>query len=119
MITYQVNEGSSAKLTGVLKDQAGNLLGSAGVASLTAELYDKNTDTSIFGVKDILNVNGGELDSVGNFAYTFAPSDNAIVTAGVRGYERHILLVEWSYDGGSKAGKQEFEVAVKNLSHVP
>jgi hypothetical protein len=40
-----------------------------------------------------------------------------IVDQSVVGSEVHVLLLAWEYSGGKK-GKQEIEIAVKNISKV-
>jgi hypothetical protein len=118
-MAHQVNEQVTALLTGIFKDEAGNLLGSANMTALVGTLYDRKTGTVIngFNEKNLLNANGGTLDGSGNFSLLLTPADNAIVDQSVVGSEVHVLLLAWEYSGGKK-GKQEIEIAVKNISKV-
>lgn len=120
-MVHELNEGVSATLTGVFKSDTGSLIGSGQMSTLSATLYDKVSGSIINSrnKQNILNTNGGTLDGSGNFAFEFLPADNAILTASIAGAEHHVLLLEWTYQGGAKAGKQEFQMAVRNLSKVP
>lgn len=68
--------------------------------------------------QSILNVNGGTVDAQGNFSFKFSPADNAIQDQATVGSELHILLIEWTYQSGNDAGKQEFQVGVRNVGMI-
>lgn len=83
--------------------------------------------TGIINSRDrvnILNANGGTLDSSGNAAFTMAILDNVIFspnTIAVGEIERHILLFEWTWDTLTslpKRGSREVKIDVKNLGKV-
>ncbi|MFN0156759.1 MAG: hypothetical protein ACKVRP_01650, partial [Bacteroidota bacterium] len=67
----------------------------------------------------VLGANGGALDVSGNFTLDLSPLDNPVMSSTIIGAEHHVLLLEWTYQSGAKAGKQELTLAVKNLSKVP
>ena len=112
-------EGGTSYITGVLRDETGALVDGDDLTTLTLTLYDEATDTIINDQyqTDILNANGGSVDSEGNFTLTLLPEDMPIVTAGMR-RELHIALIEWTYPA-DKAGWQDFAFIVTALHQPP
>lgn len=116
---FAVNELCSAFITGVLKDQLGNGIPSSSFSSVGLTLYDKNTG-NIINSRDhvsILNVNGGSIDSSGNFSWEMTSNDNPILDDSLS-IENHVALIEFTYAGGRK-GKAEVKIEVVNLAKVP
>lgn len=109
-----VAELASGKLSGTLVDLDG--VGFKPTA-LTAEIYDAATRDVIRAKASVLDVNGGTVDADGNLELELTPANNAIV--GHRREERHILLLEWTWDAATKAGKHEVHFTVRNLDRVP
>jgi hypothetical protein len=114
-----VVEKGTARITGTLVDESGNALPAAQVQTLTCTLYDRESGGILGGrnAQNILNVNGGTLDSSGNFVLELKNLDHAILDAA-RQFELHVALVQWTYATGTKPGRQEFRIAVRNLRKV-
>lgn len=115
-----INEGMSLYLTGSLQDHAGVVIPSAGVSTLKLWVTDEATGAVINGRSgvSILNTNGGTLHATsGAWTLLLRSADAPIVTPGT-GYERHLVLVEWTYNGGADKGSKEMVVTVRNLSQV-
>ena len=118
-MSFTVNELCSSKIKGVLKDENDNGIDTANVSALTVTLYDDVTE-AIINSRDhlnILNVNGGSVDSQGNFSWLMSPSDNPILNDSL-GTELHHALIEFTYTGG-KQGKKVVDIGVVNLVKVP
>lgn len=117
-----INEGSSLYLTGTLTDHAGEVLPLASVASLTLRLTDERSGAVINGRSgvSILNANGGTLHPTsGAWTLQLRSADAPIVnTSAPPAYERHLLLVEWFYNGGVDKGSKEMVITVRNLPEV-
>lgn len=115
---FPANQNSNAKYSCVLKDENGAAIPAASMNTLTLTLTDQATGAVINGRtnQSVLNVNGGTLDSSGNFAMTFGFADNPIVTAGsvaLGAIERHVALFKYTYN--SSAGKEEHQVVIAVL----
>ena len=131
MKTFQeIPEESTARLTGLFKDEAGVVIGSAQMTGIVGTLYDKATGMyfernallETFNKILIWPITNYEypptLDASGNFVLILGPRQNKVITPGMVGSELHILLLEWTYSGGSQ-GKEEFAVPVRNIAKVP
>jgi hypothetical protein len=119
VITEEVAERTSARYSGVLVDETGAAVPAASLSTLTLTLFDENTNTVINSVDDIniLNADRGTVDAAGNLVVTLLPADNVIVTP-TRVREPHVMLLEWTYAGGAKAGRHEVRFIVVNLTKV-
>ena len=118
-ISASLPERKTVRITAVIKDETNTVIPSTSLNTLTLTLYNK-TDLTILNSRDgqdILNTNGGTVDSSGNFVLTLTPAD-MIVVHTVKTQETHIALIEWTY-GSGKAGGYEIEFTVDNLSYVP
>lgn len=116
----QVNEQVSALVTGQFRKDNDDLLPYTTMSTITMTLYDKVTG-AIINSRDhvnIFNTGGGTLDALGYFTLILAPEDNVILNPAVNLQELHVLLLEWTYEGGTKKGKQEILIGVKNLQKV-
>jgi len=118
-LSTHVSEKSTSLLSWVFKDHAGVAVSSANLTTVTVTLYDKAT-AAIINSRDgqsILNVNGGTADTSGNGTLKLGPNDNVIVTAA-RKQEVHVALIQFTYNSGVDAGREELEFTVYNLSKV-
>lgn len=112
---FPVNQNSNAKYSCVLKDEAGVAIPVGSITQLTLDLTDKATGAAINGrtAQSVLNVNGGTIDSSGNFTMTFGFADNPIVTAAtcpIGDLERHVALFKYRYNGTQ--GREEHAVVI-------
>ena len=118
-----VNEGTTFKYEATLKDEAGVVIPSADLTTLTLTLYNVATAAIINSQTDtdVLNANNGTVHATsGLFTMIFKPLDNPIVTTATLAgeYEEHIALFEWTYNAGADAGKHELTIYVKQLAKV-
>lgn len=117
LISNAIAEKTTARVTAVLRDELGAGISAAQLTALTLTIYDIATGGVINSRNkiNILNANGGDVDSSGNLTYWMTPADNTIITP-TKDFEDHCLLFEWS--SGSKDGKHEVIVKVVNLEKV-
>lgn len=118
-ITETVPEQVSVRITGVIKDEAGNGVPGANLTTLTLTLYDSSTESIINSRNDsdINGVNGGSVDASGNLVMKLSPADNALIGTGDS--EKHIALIEWTYNSGADTGRAEVIFTVANLKRAP
>ncbi len=74
-------------------------------------LYDSITGTTI-STRDITS----SIDANGNLSLELQPSEMIIL--GNVHEELHILLLEWTWNAGSRSGKHEIHFFVKNFSKI-
>lgn len=111
-------EKTTRRFTFTVRDADGAAVPAASMSSLTLDLYNRDpARTVIAAARNILNANGGTVDSSGAGVLELSAADNAIVRPGVR-EETHVALLSWSYSGGSKLGKGEIVFRVANLDKV-
>lgn len=113
-----ITEGSTVYLTGTLTDHLAAPVPLAGIATLTVWITDLKTGTVINSRNggSILNTNGGTLHATtGAWTFKLGAADSAIVNTSDP-YERHRVLVEWSYNGGADKGSMEFVLPYRNLA---
>lgn len=116
----QVPEKSTARITGVLKDEAGNVITAASLTTLTLTLYVLGFPSQIVNSRDaqnVLNANGVTVDASGNLVWTMTPADNAIIDV-TNDVETHIALFQWTWNAGAKAGRSEIAIPIVNLDKV-
>ena len=114
------NEGTTVKLGGQLLDEDEAAVPLAGVASLKLWVTNESSGAVINGRAgtNILNANGGTLHPTsGAWTLKLASADSPIVVAGSP-YERHRILVEWTYNAGVDKGTWEGVLTVRNLSQI-
>jgi hypothetical protein len=118
VVSELVPEKCSFYYSGYLKDEEGNAIVAADLTTLTVTVYDETTGTIINGVENtnILNTGRGSIDAAGLLEVVLLPADMAVVGTGKR--ETHILLIQWTWATGSKAGKKEVAFPVQNLTKV-
>jgi hypothetical protein len=111
-----VPESGSARLTAVLRDEAGDPVPGASLASATLTLFNRITSDIINGwdESDIL----ASVDSDGVLTVDLGPDDNPISTAG-RALEWHVARIRYAWDGGDKQGFHEMHFPVVNLALIP
>lgn len=116
-----IPEGSTARLTGVLKDESGVVIDVANLTTLTLTLYVKDFPNKIINSREgqsVKNANGGTVDGSGNLTMILSGADNAIVDAG-NDTEDHIALFKWSWNSGANFGRKEILLTVDNLDKEP
>lgn len=116
-----INENVTAKFTATLKDEDGAAIGSSSLTTLRATLYDVKTGT-VSGTRNkqnILNVNGGSVSAEGVLSLLLDPADTALTNQYAVSPEDHVLLIEWTYNNGNKAGNHECHFFVQPMAHVP
>jgi len=129
---FHVREGSTSKLTAVIRDENETGIPAASLTTLTLTLYDQLTKLTLTtnydlvpaaaiinsrNRQDVLNTNGCTIDGSGNLAMTFTPTDNVIVNTG-KSTERHIALFAYTYAAGLKAGKEQVQIDVYNYAQT-
>jgi hypothetical protein len=119
-----VPERTTLRITGILTDETGAPIPSAALTTLTLTLYapEVTGQPIINGVtgENVLNdgVRGTVHATNGTVTLTLLPADGAIQDA-TREFELHRALLQWTYgSGGAKAGKQEIDYLLRNLSQV-
>lgn len=103
-----------------LLDQDDNPIPLVAIASLTATLYDVNSDTVLNSrnAQDVKNTNGGTVHATnGHFELQLLAADNPIVDA-TNTKETHKLLLELTLTDG-KTRNWARKVIVTNLHRVP
>lgn len=115
-----IPERVSAEISGYLKDPAGAALPGASLTTLVVTLYDRDTGAILNSrnAQDVLNVNGGAVDSAGRLTLQLTPSDTAIVEAAARS-QRAAALFVFTWAGGTKTGSHELYFTVVNQEHRP
>jgi hypothetical protein len=124
----QVNEQSSARYTGTLKDENGTIVPASALTTLVLTLYDKVTGAVINGrnLQNVLNASGvtvydtlqSGVDQDGNaisynLLWAMSPADNAIVT-DANATEVHIAVFQGTF-GTGKALTHDLAITVRNL----
>lgn len=114
------NEGNTLYLQGTLKDHAQVVVPAAALTSLKFWLTDEATGAIINtrNGTNILNTGNGTVDPTsGAWTLKLVSQDSPIVTLGTL-YERHRILVEWTYNGAVDKGTWEGVVTIRNLSQI-
>lgn len=115
-----VKEDSSFQITGVFKDEAGEVVPADDISSLRFWLYDHEEEViNSREDVDILNTGPGTVDDEGNFALTLSPDDNPIVDPSSHRFERHLLVVEWTWALGLKKSHENIYLIVQNDRKIP
>lgn len=121
VIREPVAERTTQFLDAVIRDENGVAIPGSALTELMLTLYATDAQLTILNNRekqDILNANGGTVDESGNLSLELTPDDTAIVDDTIE-VEEHVHLFEFSYDGGSKFGKQEIVLKIDNLEKVP
>lgn len=117
---FDVIERTTVRYTAKLVDDQGNAIPASSLTTMTLTVYDKKTGNILNSRDDqnVLNANNVTIDVNGAFEWIIQPADLAIVNTNLAN-ESHIALFEWSWNSGTRFGKQEIELSVKNLTKVP
>jgi hypothetical protein len=121
ILTEVVPEGTTSLISGSLVDETGAALGSAQLATFVMTLYALNSTLAVINSRtgvNILNAGPGTISAGGAWTITLTPADNDIVSTPAPTDETHRMLLEWTYGGGTKAGKHEIDFRVRNLDKV-
>lgn len=116
----EVPEKSTFRYTCTLIDETGAVVPAASLTTLTLTLYNQDTALTIINSVNgtsILNVDRGTVDASGNVAILLTPADGAMVDA-TKAIEHHVMLIQWTYAAGAKAGRHEVVIPVCNLNKV-
>jgi hypothetical protein len=117
---FEIKERKTTRITAqlVAEDAVTPLPGST-LTSLTLTIYDNDdAQTVIVDNRNILNANGGSVDSSGNLVLLLAAADVPIRTAALP-YERHTCLLQWTWGSSPvKTGAEELILVVRNLGKI-
>ncbi|HXG76459.1 MAG TPA: hypothetical protein VNJ53_07815 [Gaiellaceae bacterium] len=115
-----VAERTTLRYEADLLDEAGAVLGPSDLSTLTLTIYALDAARTVVNGVDrvnVLNVGRGSFDpTTKRFRLTLQPADNQLVTNATE--ETHVLLLEWTWAAGAKAGRHEIEIRVRNLDRV-
>lgn len=121
-LTDSVAEATTALFTGSFVNETGAAIPAAQLATLVLTLYAVGSATLaiVNGVDrvNVLNTGRGTVDSSGNWTMTLTPADNDVVLTPEPLEETHRMLLEWTYSGGTKAGKAEIDFRVRSIGKV-
>jgi len=115
VLETELAEGATGILAFTVQDEDGVAIPGSSLDTCTLTLYDQRSREIIntqedTDIKALVNESG-----VGSVE--LAPADTAIVNQR-RALEVHVALIQWTYDGGAKAGKHEILHTVRNLAKV-
>jgi len=115
-----VREDSTFQITGTFKDEAGVAIPAADLATAKIWLYDHlgtviNSRTAV----NILNTGPGVITAGGVLTLTLAPLDNPIVGTGTETVERHLLIIEWTWNAGVKKSHESIILVLTQDDKVP
>jgi len=129
---FDVPEQTSGCYLARITDVTGvTLIPASALSSLLLTLYTVDA-LGVTGVvngrthQNVLNVNDVEVfetvqtDPAGhtfNLRWTYTPADTTLANPALK-VEKHIALWEWTWAAGTRAGKHEVILAVKNLREV-
>ena len=118
----KLDEGTLAKYTATITDEAETAIALSAMTTLTLTLYDAETGTVINSRndQDVLNTNNVTVSSAGLLTWLIQPADNAIVGTRRRAgqYEKHVALFEYTWSSGSKASEHEVTLEIRQLDKV-
>ena len=120
VITSEIAEGVTARITGTILDDTGTPIPTAALTTLKLTLFDKRS-LAILNSRSavsVLNTAGGTVDSNGLLTMILSPADNAIVAQSPVS-ETHVALFTWTYNAGAATGRAQVEFTIANLSLVP
>lgn len=117
-----VPERGTSQYSVALKAPDGSALTANLLDTLTLTVYDgsngANAVINTIQAKDILTPGGrGTIDANGVLTITLSDLDHSILHAGLR-LETHIMMIEGTWDGGTKRLVREVEYVVKQIPYV-
>lgn len=115
---YHVNEKTTPKLSGTLKDNDGVAIPSASITTLTAKVLLASTGATITAEQSVLNTNRGTLHSTSG-AFTWKPTiaETSLVTA-TADREEHDVWITWTYNSGAERGDFLWRMSIPNSAGV-
>lgn len=120
MVEEEYPEKISLTVIAEIVDENGNLLVNSQLQSLTLTIYAPELlGSPVINSKkniNILNANGGAVSSTGEVTLLLDPQDNVCI--GSANNELHRLLFTWTYSNGSKTGRHEVDILLKNMYKV-
>lgn len=107
-------EGGSAVLTATVQDNASPPAAIPGgsLTTLTWTLYDERSDT-IINSRDAVDAKAS-VDAQGLLTLALDAADMVIVKDRAL-EERHVVLVEWTWNGGDESGAHEIVFTIRNM----
>lgn len=112
VLPEEIPEKTTPTLSAEFRDGNNTLIATLTTATLT--LYN-DRDGSIINSRNNFDVSASV--SGGVLTFVLATADTAIVDT-TQLTETHIALLQWTWDSGSKSGKHEIEMRVKNLTKI-
>ncbi len=117
-----VLEQTTAQYTATLKDEAGVVIPSADLTTLTLTLYNESNG-AIVNSRDnqnVLNAAGVTIDANGLLTWTMDPGDNPIVDTSLASgrTELHVARFDFTWSGGAKTGRRLVIIEVRQLDKV-
>lgn len=106
-----IGERTTPLLTLTIVDEAGQAIPSLSTLTLTL-----HKDGTVINARDRVNVLASF--AAGTLSWRFEGDDTQILKA-TEASEVHTLLLEWSWDSGTRHGKHEIIHVVANLKTVP
>lgn len=118
-----VLEKTTPKYTAVVQDDSGNPLPAASLTTLTLFLYVIKADGTTQYIRgaagapqDVLNVNNVTVDASGNLVWSIQVADTTMIET--LDFERHLALFTWTWAAGTRTGRHQLILVVKNLDVV-
>ena len=116
-------ERTTRQITATVTDENDAGIDVAALTTIVMTLYDKKTGSIINSRQDqdIKNANNVTIDSSGNLTWIVQPDDNIIVGSALppTKLEHHVALIEWTWSGGSKEGRDTIDIFVRQMENVP
>lgn len=122
MKTFEVEERSSAQYKATLKDEAGSVIALSDLTTITATIYSEDSSTKAVinsrNAQDIKNANGGTFHATsGLLTLDLSEADNQVLDSALP-RERHIVQLDFTYNGGAKTGRHRVRLVTLNLAKV-
>jgi len=114
-----LGEGSSARYTAILKDEAGVLIPVANINTLTLTLFNLKDETIINSrnAQDVKNLNNVTIDSNGLLTWNIQALDTPIVDT-TQAFETHRALFSMVWDSSTKQNRWTIDFTIRNLAKV-
>ena len=119
-----VDEGEHADIVGEFLDMNGDTILKASLSTVQLTLYDRETLAIINSrnLQNVLDANGGTVDSSGEITMRLNATDNAILDVAdeleAGDIEEHIARFTWGWNDGvlAREGKEEWLIRVAKLN---
>lgn len=117
----RIDEGETCQIGGnadaILTDETGTPIPAASLTAFTVTVYDVATGTVLVAPRNVLNAGGGTVGTDGRWTIRLDAADNALLNQARR-TETHRVYLEWTWSGGARKGRQEFDLTIDNLQKV-